>query len=758
MPSFPGAIALLLLGILQIGHTGQPVDVLRGGLTTSGIIQEEEILRALNPNKSAPGNFTFVELIDSVAQRYDSLFTDTSRIGAGQSSNPYYDIHSEKIDHEARNLFQIVPPFDPAAGPVSAECKLQAETYRKELNKFALWALKMYDATAKVPSGLLNGNVNQLGDFDECLGAEGTDGIRGQYCLAYLQLDVDQSRTDLRHLHRLLHSHYAFRSNISDPGHRVPRFGTINWAVCAPSACTPRDVEVSLRHVLAEHTEETGLKFTVKVNADMCQVRRTGSLPLETIVVGLFFVGIAALSVISGLCDHYGVPIGQAALAFSLKRNVLKLVSLDRDESDIATLHGIRALNAFMLVLAHKSLAIFFNPYVNRTDMTEYIGKPWTVIGRAASLYTDPFIMLSGLLTAYSFVGKLNRTGKLDVTNEYLSRLFRIVPTLGALVLFCTFVMPYIGSGPQWNLVVTHHADICKKTWWRNFLFIHNYFGFEKMCLTHTHHVGIDTQLFFLSPLLVLAIYKRPKIGIPLLAILAVASTALRFYVTYHYRLNNYIFFGTSIRQLFDTANLSYILPSHRLTVYVIGVLAGYVLRKWPKNEKINDKILKVGWFLCIMMSIGAFFGPARMGSMDYVYNPVHAATYNAFAPIGWCGIFVWVTFLAHTGNTDGWLSKAFAWRGFLVTTRLSYAVYLTQFPVFFFNVGATRCAEHIGFLTTMFNVKEFIWIILTAVVLTLLFETPFQNLRNYYLKRQRALVSQSTTTTRRTVEGKKID
>lgn len=74
----------------------------------------------------------------------------------------------------------------------------------------------MYDATAKIPSGLLNGNINQFGDFDECVGIEGTDGIQGQYCLAYLQLTVDESRLDLRHLHRLVHSHYAFRSNVTD--------------------------------------------------------------------------------------------------------------------------------------------------------------------------------------------------------------------------------------------------------------------------------------------------------------------------------------------------------------------------------------------------------------------------------------------------------------------------------------------------------------------------------------------------------------
>lgn len=76
--------------------------------------------------------------------------------------------------------------------------------------------LQVYDATAKIPSGLLNGNVNQFGDFDECIGIRGSEEIQGQYCLAYLHLSIDESRVDLKYLHRLLHSHYAFRSNITD--------------------------------------------------------------------------------------------------------------------------------------------------------------------------------------------------------------------------------------------------------------------------------------------------------------------------------------------------------------------------------------------------------------------------------------------------------------------------------------------------------------------------------------------------------------
>lgn len=53
------------------------------------------------------------------------------------------------------------------------------------------------------------------------------------------------------------------------------------------------------------------------------------------------------------------------------------------------------------------------------------LGRPWTVIGRAASLYTDPFLLVSGMLTAYSLFGRLKKGQPVRLKNEYISRLIR---------------------------------------------------------------------------------------------------------------------------------------------------------------------------------------------------------------------------------------------------------------------------------------------------------------------------------------------
>ncbi|XP_075219173.1 drop dead [Lycorma delicatula] len=642
-----------------------------------------------------------------------------------------------------KKLTSTLPPFAPinSRDPV---CRNHSRIYLQELEKFNLWALRMHDSTAKLPSGLLNGNVNQLGDFDQCLGVQDEPGgeIRGQYCLTYIELKLHTGQNpELEQIYSLVQSHSAFKSNLEDPGHRVPRFNSINWAVCVPSSCSAADIEEALLETVNRHIGPTGLRIRVQVATEMCQVKSDSIIPPTSslLVLGFFLVVLGIIG--AATVVDYGMKnqpptnkLMEVLLSFSLLTNSKKLFSVTRSPDDIPSIHGIRALNAFMLLVSHKSMALFFNPYINRTSMTEILGQPWTVVARAASLYTDPFIMLSGLLTSYAFLKHLNRSQSLDIPKEFISRLMRLIPTLGALILFCTFILPWLGSGPHWNLVIRHHAELCKVSWWKNILFIHNYFGFKNMCLTHTHHVGIDTQLFLVSPILVKIVWKWPKQGLTALLALGIYSTVLRFSATYFRQLNLFVYFGNPVSQMFDTADYSYILPTHRLTVYVMGVALGYGLHFWGRDFKLKTGQLTLGWFVALVLLYQSILSPVKMSYRNYVYDRLDAANYAAFAPVTWCLFFSWIIFCAHTGN-GGFLCKIFSWKGFLVCTRLSYTFYLTQFPVFFYYVGQVRTPMFYSFFL-IFDFKELTIIIITSIILTLMFEIPFQNLRTIILNK----------------------
>ncbi|KFB40132.1 AGAP000629-PA-like protein [Anopheles sinensis] len=668
-------------------------------------------------------------------------------------------------------VFSINVPFDPAYSKrVSAQCRLQSAQFFRAYAASSLWALRMHDSSAKVGQGILNGNINQYGDFDQCLNIQqtlpGVDGekIQGRYCMAEVQPTIKPNTLVLKHIFDLVQAHGMLKSNLNDPGHRVPRFSTVHWALCVPAGCTAEDVQQSLSEFLQHYITDTGIQTEVKVHPALCQTKHAiwrEYFTDRTWLVWYGFALYAALVLASTLYDLKSHDKGKANACaklvrnssrpqslspshsfavewftvFSLIKNTRSILSFREERNDIACVHGIRFLNALLLLIAHKSMALFFNPYVNRTEMSEILGQPWTVIGRAAAIFTDPFIMFSGFLTTFSFVERLAKGQRVRLHQEYVGRLLRIVPPLGALILFCTFVLPFLGSGPLWNLVVTNHGDICKRYWWRNMLFIHNYFGFKNMCLTHTHHVGIDTELFFVAPLFIYLVWRWPRRGLLALLALATITTVQRFYVTYNLRLANYVYFGTSVKQLFETADFMYTLPYYRVTVYIMGVILGYACSQC-KTMKLTEKQIKIGWYVSTLSIAVAFFGPAPMGSIHYVYDPLHAASYAAFSPIAWCLFFAWTVFTAHLGYRNK-LIDFFSWRGFRITTRISYAVYLTQFPIFFYNVGRTRAPQYFEFWpAVIFNTNEYAVVFLASFLLTVLFETPFINIKKMLFRK----------------------
>lgn len=124
------------------------------------------------------------------------------------------------------------------------------------------------------------------------------------------------------------------------------------------------------------------------------------------------------------------------------------------------------------------------------------------------------------------------------------------------------------------------------------------------------------------------------------------------------------------------------------------------------------------------------------MASRHYVYNTTDAANFSAFAPIFWCLFVAWIISVSYFGQA-GLLNRVLSWRGFLVTTRLSYAFYLTQLPVLYYFVGKNRAINSFNMLL-FFDLPEMVVLVAACVLLTVLVEIPFDNIRNILLKRPR--------------------
>lgn len=87
-------------------------------------------------------------------------------------------------------------------------------------------------------------------------------------------------------------------------------------------------------------------------------------------------------------------------------------------------------------------------------------------------------------------------------------------------------------------------------------------------------------------------------------------------------------------------------------------------------------------------------------------------------------------------------ISDMLSCRLFLITTRIAYAVYLTQFPIFFYNVGTNRHSGYFHFVTTTVIVfSNWLPIVIKKFNESFL---PFKKCRATYMKYYVSLVHQS--------------
>lgn len=58
----------------------------------------------------------------------------------------------------------------------------------------------VFDASVKIPSGLITGNYRQLGNFDECLRIKNEHGFVGQACNTAVQFEIAEDNGTPREL------------------------------------------------------------------------------------------------------------------------------------------------------------------------------------------------------------------------------------------------------------------------------------------------------------------------------------------------------------------------------------------------------------------------------------------------------------------------------------------------------------------------------------------------------------------------------
>ncbi|XP_055947834.1 nose resistant to fluoxetine protein 6-like [Argiope bruennichi] len=597
------------------------------------------------------------------------------------------------------------------------------------------WGMKMLDSYGKPGSGILQGNVRWLGDYDECLDIrappkENTDvgNFRGKYCSLQIPLKLGA---------------------LSLP---------VSMAVCLPDSCSPNGTvllrDANMDGILSGFDQRIGpflsdATLSCKATSKKWTAGAIITIFLLSIFVLLaligssitsfeYFIGAETTSqddkveVISGkkiASPDWLEKIKPFFNCFCIFTNGEKILDTSGAEGQLPCLHGFRFLSMSWVILCHGYgvAASFSNNGLQAVSIIDH----WTFQVVLNGYYSvDAFFVLSGFLVAYVYFKQADKTdGKIPWVYFYVHRYIRLTPVYMLVMAFFAAVSPYLGSGPMWPDYTVVKA--CKDNWWWNVLYINNFLSMNtEECMNWGWYLANDMQFYVICPLFLITLWRWPKIGYSILGAFFCMTFIANFAITY---VNELVVTSGNIlgqpeqqkynKQMDNFFDMIYIKPYTRIGSYLVGLGLAYYLYKRKQNDsgKLNLKTVSIGWIVASTIALTCQFGLYHKP----VLSLVAACFYNALSRIAYSLALAWVIFICVTGQ-GGFVNAFLSWKAWIPLSRLTYCAYLVHALVqtsYAFSLRTMLTFSHVNVVMMFLGFLVVTYV--AALMTSLLFESP---------------------------------
>nr|XP_032521984.1 O-acyltransferase like protein-like isoform X2 [Danaus plexippus plexippus] len=452
--------------------------------------------------------------------------------------------------------------------------------------------------------------LSQLDDFDLCLRKP-----KSIYCIVDFELLEDETPL------------YKYIQNFSSLSYKNYKHSKLHRGVCGDK-CGLNFTHVNFTDTLVGNlkkcfNETIHDKYGLQVNTLSLRYCKTQKdfIPVDSLDFVFGCILLLILLVNLGCTVYYffwrpqNGKENRYMLAFCVQKNWKALKYGGSAEGGIFKCFQAMRFYTMVMILGLHSMIFIGYGY---TENPEFIENSYDDFFKSllfnARVIVQIFFVMGGFLMAYKMLLYAEshpftlKTVPMAIVNRWL----RLMPAVLVVMALAMTWVPHMGSGPMWDAVVKRERDLCRKNWWQLVILMPNLFPFENLCLPQAWYLGTDTQLFFVTLVVLLIIWKWPRFGAPVLSGVMIISLIIPFLQSYFMNLLpiRVSIFPESIRDIFgynDTFYHAYVSAQGNWAGYHLGVLTAWFYhkaqtKKWDLGE---SWLLKVLFVISIPVAMG---------------------------------------------------------------------------------------------------------------------------------------------------------
>ncbi|XP_012156246.1 uncharacterized protein LOC101448338 [Ceratitis capitata] len=369
-------------------------------------------------------------------------------------------------------------------------------------------------------------------------------------------------------------------------------------------------------------------------------------------------------------------PLGlheQFLLCFAFQTNAGTILNMtENKEQQTSCVHGLRVFSVLWTIMVHTYLQMFTigenrfqRNIVERSIWYQFIGN--------ATFSVDTFFFISGFLVTLIFLkqdkkypddaGRFLKRSMKDTGFLLLYRYIRLTPAYLFVIFFNDFTLRQTFNNSVFQPNVA--ADTCSSYWWRNILYVNNFYPLSEICMIWSWYMANDMQFFVMASLLLVLSTRYFKTTAIIVCSFLLSSWGITGIISLHYRYTH------KVANPFESFDFLYDKPWQRVGTYIMGMLAGFIIYKVKKPPPISSRTNYLLWLGSVSL-LGLIIFGVWNGELSRLTTAFYVSIGHTAFGVG----LIWIVLsccwgIAPTAN------RILSYRGLWPLSRLTYCTYL---------------------------------------------------------------------------------